>query len=223
MEKTTGLARQRGEEKKKCYVQQISFGCCTVLEASSKLKPHHWLKAEQEGLNHYHFSKCQQRLVCARGKSQQVQVRPDFNNLCNLGASSCASDQPFNCKGSDKISCKGSLIKTSMVVLAGLACRLVICYITYRHKFGTSGIAVTKNVPREEREKTTSSLPCTTGFYFSGMTAQKPIWCLSADNILLLSLWVPVLNLPAWLHPRRAWLSGLTDTRIICLFHRADL
>lgn len=150
MEKTTGLARWKGEEKKKCYIQQISFGCCTVLEASSKLKPHHWLKAEQEGLNHYHFSKCQQRLVCARGKSQQVQARPNFNNLCNLGASSCASDQPFNCKGSNKISCKGSLIKTSMVVLACSACHLVICYITYRHKFGTSGIAVTKNVPRGE-------------------------------------------------------------------------
>lgn len=40
----------------------------------------------------------------------------------------------------------------SMVVLAHSACLLVICYITYRHKFGTTGFAFTENVPRGERE-----------------------------------------------------------------------
>lgn len=39
-----------------------------------------------------------------------------------------------------------------MVVLARSACLLVICYITDRHKFGTTGIAFTENVPRGERE-----------------------------------------------------------------------
>lgn len=43
----------------------VSYG---VLEVQSELNPHHWLKAEQEGLNHYHVFKWQQRLVCTPWK-----------------------------------------------------------------------------------------------------------------------------------------------------------
>lgn len=39
-----------------------------------------------------------------------------------------------------------------MVGLAYLACLLVICYITHHHKFGTTGIAFTENMPGGERE-----------------------------------------------------------------------
>lgn len=43
----------------------VSYG---VLEAQSELNPCCWLKAEQEGLNHYHVFKCRRRLVCAPWK-----------------------------------------------------------------------------------------------------------------------------------------------------------
>lgn len=40
----------------------------------------------------------------------------------------------------------------SMVVLAHSACLLLICYITYRHKFGTTGSAFIEKATQEERE-----------------------------------------------------------------------
>lgn len=40
-----------------------------------------------------------------------------------------------------------------MVVLARSACLLLICYITYRHKFGTTSVAFIENMTPEEREK----------------------------------------------------------------------
>lgn len=36
----------------------------------------------------------------------------------------------------------------SIVVLACSVCLLVICYVTYHHKFGTTGRAVTEYVPQ---------------------------------------------------------------------------
>ena len=76
MEKATGQAR--GEGKKKTPTQTTKknpkpqnpvlssslFVSYRVLEAQSEVNPCHWLKAEQEGLNHYHVFKCWRRLVC---------------------------------------------------------------------------------------------------------------------------------------------------------------
>lgn len=65
----------------------------------------------------------------------------------------------------------------SMVVLACSACLLVICYITYRHKFGTTGRAVTENMLQGEENEALLT-PLYNSFLFL---------CSDDSDILLLS------------------------------------
>lgn len=117
-EKATG--QTRGKEKKPqttkpnpmpqtSVYSSFPFVSYRVLEVQSELNPCHWLKAEQEGLKHYHVFKCWRTLVCAPWKITTGATRTQFQQpLQPEGLVPVVANQPFNWRGSGWISCKAS-------------------------------------------------------------------------------------------------------------------